>query len=390
MFKVHFVTIISFYILTSSALNKEQPFHKSISICGYADQGAPVTYKDREVFLELSSGVTSNKTTTNCSMVFRSPFNCPHPYSVQVIEDNPEKCQHNFHMCIHHQRIYWTESGELEVHFTNLHRLHSTSYPAILHVIRLGCDTKLKASVEALKEEIGTTPPTITNRLRVEIMNSGGDFVTREDSFNSLTPANSQPHLTTSEGKKKNFLYAPKENTHFFLTSPGFPRNPIGYSDCFFVIPRTDVQTCRLRLNFRFFNLPDPDEKTCQYHFLVIDNKRICGCKSGLVYLTQMDNRPKIIRYVNRLSGQQRPFGFLLEVQREACPYRYLSGVAKRDVQRWRDVEPVSGFYHSYIKQSCQFSFNDWMGVLANPVWANRRPQCTAGRNIQYLNNIRL
>lgn len=397
MFTVHFVTIISYYILTSSAaFNPEQISHRSISFCGHADQGdAPVTYKDREVFLDLSSGGSSNRTTiTNCSTVFRSPFNCPHPYSLQVIEDNPQKCHHNFQMCVHHQRVYWTEGGELEVHFTNLHRLQSTSYPIILHVIRLDCDSKLKASVEGLKMG-GTSPSIITNRLRVDIKNAGGDFVAMEESYNSSAHSKPQPHLITSdEGMKKNFLFVPKENANFFLTSPGFPRNPNGYSDCFFVVPRTNVQTCRLRINFRFFNLPDPDERTCQYHFLVIDNKRICGCKTGLVYLTQMDSRPKIIRYVNKLTagiiGQQRSVGFLLEVQREACPYRYLSGVAKRDVQRRREVEPVLGFYNNHTKsrQSCQFSFNDWMRVLANPVWANRRPQCTAGQNIQYLNNV--
>lgn len=165
------------------------------------------------------------------------------------------------------------------------------------------------------------------------------------------------------------------------LTSPGFPRNPIGAQDCFFVI-RPSVRSCRLRIHFHFFNLPDPDERSCLQHFLLIDNRRICGCRTGLVYLTQLDTHPKIIRYVNR--GQfdsNNSIGFLLEVQEEGCPYRYQS---TKSFPELREVEPVtSGFYHgSGGNQQCHFHFRDWLKVLQNPLWSgDGRQQC---RHRQY------
>lgn len=354
-------------------------------------QSPVVVYKQREVFLELPSGGANNQTAT-CSIRFRSPFQCPHPYAVQVIEDNATKCAENLDYCMLHQRIYWTQGGELEV------VVSGSPLPGriqlILHVLRLDCDSKLKASLRGLQEgdKYASSLPRFTNKLRMRINAEFGVAVKTEEKMGIQSTA-----MVVRTGERDRFLYAPQQNAHFYLVSPGFPRNPVTYSDCLFVIPPTNnMETCRLRINFRFFNLPDPDERSCQQHYLVVDNKRICGCKTGLVYLTQLDNsRPKVIRYVNRIApnafGQNNlPFGYLLEVQREGCPYRYRVGGAAGMSRRRGNAETVTNkFYHNNLvaqHQRCpQFTFNDWMKVLANPLWGKKRPQCRAREHHPFL-----
>lgn len=388
MIKCHPLVITLLLIVSAYAqIQNLIPFSNQIPVCT-----SSATYKEREVILQLIPSNQTTTTTSTCSMLFRSSFQCPHPYSVQVIEDNPQKCHHNFQNCVLHQRIYWTASGEFELEVNLVDSPAPPSSQLILHVIRLECDKKLKASLQAQRE--GGIPPSVTNKLRMSIYADEGRVTMMEDRFNTAAAAD-KVEANHPPNEMKKYLYFPQENTNFFLVSPGFPRNPVGLSNCLFVIPRTNIQTCRLRITFRFFNLPDPDERTCQHHFLVIDNKRICGCKTGLVYLSQMDSRPKIIRYVNKINpsafGDQRSFGFLLEVQREGCPYRYRAEgghrVIKRMTYQQRDIEPVSGFYHNrHSPQVCQFSFSDWMKVLANPLWTrNKRPSCTAPEHLGFL-----
>lgn len=108
-------------------------------------------------------------------------------------------------------------------------------------------------------------------------------------------------------------------NRRFYLTSPNFPLNNRYPSDCLYVIERWSPQICRLRIGFRFFNHGD-----CISDFLEIDGQRICGCRSGQVFVTQWAYGPKIIRYRN--SGFGRGNGFVLDIIQENCPYRLESG----------------------------------------------------------------
>lgn len=368
------------------------PYHHRIPQCSIGNDQIPVLYKDREVILEIPTEVISNQTTTICAAVFRSPFQCPHPYSVQVIEDNPQTCHQNLQNCVLHQRIYWTRDGVLEVDVQNLGR-STRQFQLILHVLRLDCDKKLKANLQGHDKR--TSVP-LTSKLRLTINEDAHETVEMELLTKTAKETQLSVQTTTLEKDKSNLLWTPQPATNYFMTSPGFPRNPVGYSDCFLVIPPTSFKTCRVRIYFRFFNLPDPDERSCQYHYLIVDNKRICGCKTGLLYLSQLDNRPKVIRYVNRLNplagGSTRgSVGFLLEVQREGCPHRYTNLQHRHQLYpKVRAVEPSSGMFYpkSFIEgpqKQCHFSFNDWLKVLANPVWGNRKPHCTAGQVLQYV-----
>lgn len=433
-------TLIIILILTiepSSAVHRSQITHPNrvqFPLCDTITNIAQrtVIYKERDIILEIINPTPTNNTTINinnqttrtsptttpCSILFRSPHQCPHPYAVQVMiedADSPQKCHQNFPNCLLHQRVYWTRSGvlELEVSLVNLQPQPRTEGgQLILHVTRLDCDKKATNLHEG--DKLKRRPPVMTTgKVRMTINGGGAGLVAMEQQ--PTKPNNNYPNYNiepqeaierdslkpTKEKDRNNVQLIPHQAmTNFFLASPGFPRNPFGgFADCLFVIPKAEVQTCRLRIHFRFFNLPDPDERSCQHHFLLIDNTRICGCRSGLLYVTQMGNGPKIVRYVNRLDpassfGAQSSFGFLLEVQREGCPYRYQSAViggGARQViaPRGRDVEALgSGFYRNqYVKsQQCQFSFNDWLKVLANPLWRNnQRQQCIPGENLQYL-----
>ncbi|XP_063702599.1 uncharacterized protein LOC134832488 [Culicoides brevitarsis] len=110
-------------------------------------------------------------------------------------------------------------------------------------------------------------------------------------------------------------------NRRFYLVSPNFPATNRRPTDCFFVIERANLNICRLRIVFKFFN--HGNNFQCFDDFLEVDGRRVCGCKSGLVYTTQWGYEPKIIRYRNSGYQPNGLRGFVLDVIQESCPYRY-------------------------------------------------------------------
>ncbi|XP_001654933.2 uncharacterized protein LOC5573893 [Aedes aegypti] len=107
----------------------------------------------------------------------------------------------------------------------------------------------------------------------------------------------------------------------FYLVSPNFPSYETFNRDCAYQIYRFSPNTCRLVISFKYFLLGD-DRLNCADAFLEIDGRRICGCRSGMVYTTQWSNVPKIIRVRtvrNRFPNVQ---GFVLDIFQESCPYR--------------------------------------------------------------------
>lgn len=390
-----------------------------------------IVYKESKLFIEIPPTLSSRShqgaiekrrwwstdddaATAPCSILFRSPFQCPHPYAVQVIEDNPQKCHQNLHNCFLHQRVYRTRDGVLEVNLVNK-KTFASDLPnsrLLLHVERLDCEVKKGNGSREGYSALPSSDEPFTGRLRVIVNGDSGLVNTAEEEEESPTTTVSDqesgfPSNKVNHGNHQiypppvpHYLPQPPPNpvenylitqqprtTSVFLISPGFPRNPSGNGDCSFIIPRVDLHSCRLRINFKFFNLPDPDERTCHYHYLLIDNRRICGCRSGLIYLSQWDFQPKTIRYVNkRLRPSQENVGFLLEVVQEQCPNRYefKAGVLKEQQQQLREVEPVtSEFYQNsrtgrfFHNQHCRFHFHEWLAVLGSPLWASRQ-QCRA------------
>lgn len=111
----------------------------------------------------------------------------------------------------------------------------------------------------------------------------------------------------------------------FYLSNPSFPSRTTPPTDCLFVIERNNPGICRLRIDFKFFFVGNYDPRFgCANSFVEIDGRRICGCNSGLRYISQWGYGPKVIRYRNNgvpvASGGVS--GVLLEVIQEECPAR--------------------------------------------------------------------
>lgn len=118
-------------------------------------------------------------------------------------------------------------------------------------------------------------------------------------------------------------------NHRFYLVSPNFPVPNRRPTDCLYVIDRASPTTCRLRIEFKFYN--HGNDFQCFEDFLEIDGQRICGCKSGLLYTSQWGFGPKVIRYRNTGYESTGFRGFVLDVVQESCPYRYETPLKRID-----------------------------------------------------------
>ncbi|XP_015115613.1 uncharacterized protein LOC107040175 [Diachasma alloeum] len=119
----------------------------------------------------------------------------------------------------------------------------------------------------------------------------------------------------------------------FLLTSPGFPTllyNGNSY-ECVYNIAPHSQNVCRLRLNFKFFNLGTEDS-FCSGGHLEIDGRRYCGCKTGLSVVSDVPNL--LVKTIGvRYMGLPRTKlnGFVMEVVQESCGYPVLAR-SKKDV----------------------------------------------------------
>ncbi|XP_055685530.1 uncharacterized protein LOC129791400 [Lutzomyia longipalpis] len=209
---------------------------------------------------------------------------------------------------------------------------------------------------------------------------------------------------------------SPLNRPRFLISSPNFPQKNINNIDCTYVIERL-VTSCRLRIIFRYFLLPDVDQNFCINTFVEIDGRRFCGCRSGVLYLSQwgLENR-KLIRF--RHSQIPIPTsiveGFVMEVIQEECPYRLLRSTPKNDTHPHgrldfrpigsspntppptppssqhgesfpnrdteekdenTDYEPSMKFFFPNTANRCYFGWLQWFQLTVNPLWITR-PQC--------------
>lgn len=111
----------------------------------------------------------------------------------------------------------------------------------------------------------------------------------------------------------------------FYLSSPDFPsRNTQHNVDCLYFIERNHPGICRLRIEFKFFFVGTYNQQLgCNgASFLEIDGQRVCGCNTGLRYVSQWGQGAKVIRVRSTASVAQNVRGFLLDVVQEECPFR--------------------------------------------------------------------
>lgn len=119
----------------------------------------------------------------------------------------------------------------------------------------------------------------------------------------------------------------------FLLFSQSFPAYFVLHNDCTFVIHKSSLNACRLRIHFKYFLLddnippaqqppPPPGQIGCLNNFIEIDGQRICGCKNDFIYETQWGFEPKIIRLRTTPGRYVNPQGFVLDVEQLDCPFK--------------------------------------------------------------------
>ncbi|KAL9707540.1 hypothetical protein quinque_011058 [Culex quinquefasciatus] len=121
----------------------------------------------------------------------------------------------------------------------------------------------------------------------------------------------------------------------FYLVSPNFPSFQTSNANCYYHINRYSPNTCRLIIRFKYFLLGD-DRIGCSDAFVEIDGRRICGCRTGMVYTSQWGYLPKFIRVYSRFNRFPRVQGFVLDIYQEPCPPRYTRNIAQNRI----DVQP--------------------------------------------------
>ncbi|XP_039438365.1 uncharacterized protein LOC120419667 [Culex pipiens pallens] len=121
----------------------------------------------------------------------------------------------------------------------------------------------------------------------------------------------------------------------FYLVSPNFPSFETSNANCYYHINRYSPNTCRLIIRFKYFLLGD-DRIGCSDAFVEIDGRRICGCRTGMVYTSQWGYLPKFIRVYSRYNRFPRVQGFVLDIYQEPCPPRYTRNIAQNRI----DVQP--------------------------------------------------
>lgn len=118
----------------------------------------------------------------------------------------------------------------------------------------------------------------------------------------------------------------------FYLASDDFPSTiPLTSApnrDCVYHIERASASVCRLRIEFRHFNVGAFDARLggCQPtgSYVDIDGRRLCGCNTGLRYVSQWGLGAKVIRVRQLAAAAAMPgvHGFWLDVVQEECPSR--------------------------------------------------------------------
>lgn len=111
---------------------------------------------------------------------------------------------------------------------------------------------------------------------------------------------------------------------------PSVPQLHTGQRDCLYHIERAHPSVCRLRIEFRFFNVGTFDPLLgCQHAYVEIDGQHLCGCNTGLRYVAQWGTGTKLIRVRQWSSDDSfglptaNPVrGFWMDVVQEDCPYR--------------------------------------------------------------------
>lgn len=152
----------------------------------------------------------------------------------------------------------------------------------------------------------------------------------------------------------------------FIMMSQGFPAYIVGENDCLFVIRRSSLNVCRLKIIFKYFNLEDKmytefeiarqTNYECSTNFIEIEGRRFCGCKTDLIYETFWGYRSNMmIRLKTSPEKYLNAQGFIFEVIQEDCPFK-LQNSSMRRSKRFIHLLPQMSYltkrYEEYLKSN--------------------------------------
>lgn len=159
----------------------------------------------------------------------------------------------------------------------------------------------------------------------------------------------------------------------FYLVSDGFPHSATQRSDCVYHIQRSNPNICRIRIEFKYFLLSSPQQNSfdCTQNYLEIDGQRICGCKTGMIYISQWGLGDRVLRYVSAV-GYQGNQGFILDVAQEPCPFR-LS--ANREINLLLELPHSRFLFATSDANRCFLDYGQWLRLTADQLFLSK-PVC--------------
>lgn len=192
----------------------------------------------------------------------------------------------------------------------------------------------------------------------------------------SFVPSTSSPGWPQSPPVSQPFPGVPRccsnsfYQNRFYLVSNGFPYSGAHGSDCIYHIQRNNPNICRLRIEFKYFLLgvAQQNQFDCMQNYLEIDGRRICGCKTGMVYLSQWGLGDRVLRYVNAI-GYRGNQGFVLDVIQEECPFRLSTNSPVFDSTNSQFLFSASD------ANRCYFDYGQWLRLAADQLFQSK-PVC--------------
>lgn len=199
-------------------------------------------------------------------------------------------------------------------------------------------------------------------------------------------------------------------DSHFLIVSPSFPQSQS--SNCIYTLSRFSPTTTQVRLQFTYFLVGEESSEGCSGGFLEIDGTRICGCKTGLLWISMFfDSEPaKILHLKIEPSINKLINGFIIEVFQDDS---YLqrdkrnTGSDKEGqlvnvnqyVETIVERNPVSSSWENYPIPShsiwgpssqssrlktytacLQWSIQNWLEFLKTPFWS--KYQCSSNNDV--------
>lgn len=383
------------------------------------------TFRDRQVVINSPQYPNNYPKNLNCEYLFYSPFVCTAEFHIQFLDFllepslncSKDKVTIGADEVLCGQVIgimkYKVKDGVLRINFITDSTIENMGFKLL--VTRLPCTDDNSIEHTSKKYSTATSSyhqQTISNEIVTEIPRkdesehhshyenllpevapkSNNNVPSNswdvppspiDENFPQITHKPSCPDQTTSNGLWTQVVAQPSpfvpnypptipsccanvfNQKRVFIISARFPSSANFVDDCLYYIDRSQPNICRLRIEFKYFNLGIRQYNQCLNSFVEIDGRRFCGCRSGFVYHTPMSYGPKAIRFTNWPINRGTQ-GFVLDITQEECPIRRTLPIAPLSKQI------IPNMYHQnylldIIKPNrCYLDYAQWLRIVSN------------------------